>query len=58
MRLSSRELRAIEEALNSRLAGEIEGEDEPGAPKRADYESAWGKVLKRLSEIDGKARPD
>lgn len=47
-RFTKRELLAISEALSSRLAGEIDIHNEPGAPRHEDYESAWSKVLERL----------
>lgn len=56
VRLTQRELRAIEEALNSRLAGELHaefgGEDEAvkkfGLQSRRVYDSALAKIQDRL----------
>lgn len=39
--LTLKRLRAIEEALSSRLAGEIDIEDDADAPAHRDYEAAW-----------------
>jgi hypothetical protein len=44
-RFSRKELYAISEALNHRLAGEIDIEDSKDAPRIEDYESAWSKLL-------------
>lgn len=50
IRLTTRELKAIEEALNSRLAGEIDIEGEPNSPAREDYEGAYGKIADMLDQ--------
>lgn len=47
--LTLRELLAIEEALLARLAGEIDIENEPGAPRREDYDSAADKIAAQLA---------
>ena len=48
VRLTQTELRAIAEALNARLAGEIDIAGEPGAPRIEHYETALAKVQTRL----------
>lgn len=48
-RFTQAEWNAIEEALNFRLAGPIEfDEDEEGAPTQEDYEQAHRKVMQRI----------
>ena len=53
-RLSTRRLRAIIEALQSRLAGEIDVEYETDTPDRIDYEKAqeWAEeqLIKRAKD--------
>jgi hypothetical protein len=46
--LTQREWMAIEEALNARLAGPRDNEDEPEAPTTKDYEQAHRKVMQRI----------
>jgi hypothetical protein len=46
-RLTLREWRAIAEALNARLAGEIDVADEPDTPDEDDYRRALAKVQER-----------
>lgn len=50
-RFTRRELQAIEEALSSRTAGEMDIEDDPDAPRREDYDTAWEKVSERLNKM-------
>ena len=49
-KLTGRELLAIEEALNARLAGEIDIAGEPGAPRRDDYQRALDKIARMLGD--------
>lgn len=57
-RLTIRLLRAMEESLNSRLAGEIDaefGENAEGIPKPEDYEAALAWVQAQIGKrIDNK----
>lgn len=48
-RLTMRRLIAIEEALSSRLAGEIDVGNDPENPKPEDYESAFDWVCEEIS---------
>jgi len=47
-RLTIRRLVAMLEALESRLAGEIDIENEPGSPTREDYEAASDWVAEQI----------
>jgi len=47
-RFTQLEWAAIEEALSSRLAGEIDIEDDPESPTREAYEQAHRKVMQRM----------
>lgn len=55
-RLSKRELAAILEALNARLAGDRDNEDDPDAPTTEDYESASGKIAELLAKRTNRSR--
>jgi hypothetical protein len=52
-RLTQRELRAINEALGARLAGEIAEEELDVGVRYEDYESAKAKVERRINWRDG-----
>jgi hypothetical protein len=49
IRLTKRELDAIQEALHCRLAGERDIEGEAGAPRTEDYEGALNKISDMLA---------
>ena len=59
-RFTLRELRALEEALNARLAGEIGTPGEPQrAPRREHYQAALDKVQRRIvSLLERKSQTD
>lgn len=47
-----KELIAIDEALSSRTAGEIDVEGEEDMPAYEDYESAWSKIAERIAKME------
>lgn len=50
VRLTVRRLKAMEEALSSRLAGENDIDGDPDAPTHADYEAAWEWVIQQMNK--------
>lgn len=55
VRLSMRRLEAIEEALSSRLAGEMDIHGDVTAPTEADYETAHSWVCQEIDRRKSKA---
>lgn len=57
MRLTIRLLRAMDEALNARTAGEIDIVDDPECPSARDYDDAWEWVVEQIGKREKKSKP-